>query len=58
MSKKDYEAIARAIKEELGPHISPPSRRIIQKLARSLCGIFKADNPNFNRERFLIACGF
>lgn len=50
MSRKDYEAIAAVFKANKGDE---PTR---QELAKDLADLFKADNPNFNRERFLQAC--
>ena len=61
MSKKNYQAIARAIHDVYAgndsyhdgqPHGSDPVSRV--KLA--LADILAADNPRFDRARFLEAC--
>jgi len=70
MTKKHYEAIAGAIKTEkdscefTGEHFSTEyiskeaARGALISIAYSLSTIFANDNPNFNRARFLTACGF
>jgi hypothetical protein len=47
MTKKDYERIALAIKENTEP----------VALVYHLMEIFEADNPRFDRTKFLTACG-
>ena len=49
MSKKDYEAIAAAFRASA----NTPE---IDALGEDLCAYFAADNPLFDRERFLAAC--
>ena len=51
MSRKDYIAIAAVLKSQmlLAPYVA--------LVANDLCEIFKTDNPAFNRDRFLAACG-
>jgi hypothetical protein len=56
MTKKHYEAIARDVKTAYTV-ANRQQRPAIQKLAVSLCNTFIADNPRFNREMFLLACG-
>lgn len=56
MTKKDYIAIARAISVSERPNTSE-TRDSIDELAKRLCSIFAADNPRFDRARFLKACG-
>lgn len=47
MTRKDYEKIAAAIKESREP----------MALVNLLMDVFEKDNPRFDRERFLTACG-
>jgi hypothetical protein len=53
MTKKDYQAIARAIYETCD---SGKDNRIIVDLMDKLCLVFKVDNPRFDRSRFKEAC--
>lgn len=61
MSKKHFECIARRIREQRGtcddPLTSADAIRALDALARSLCEDFASYNPNFDRSRFLTACG-
>ncbi len=68
MSRKDYEAIAAVLRAEAESiQNSHPDRShyfwrqghrsAITRTARRLADIFQADNPRFDRERFLKACG-
>lgn len=59
MSKKDYQALARAIHAETWP--ADPSimeRRgdVVNRLVRAIASALAADNPRFSRERFIEAC--
>ena len=61
-TKKLYKAIAEIIKNV---DLTCPSnlfgdgkRRAALEIAMELCGIFGEDNPNFDKEKFLKACGF
>lgn len=62
LSKKHYEAIA-VIIEKYKSGVSGPvvSADVFQIFADNLCqdlaDYFKQDNPRFDRERFLKACG-
>ena len=59
MSKKDYIAIAREFNIQLALHAdSKPACTALREIAQALAIQFKQDNPRFDRERFLIACGF
>lgn len=51
MTKKDFEAIARILKSKDG--------RIdaVEMIAEDLADLFAADNPRFDRDRFIEACG-
>lgn len=66
MSRKHYEHIAAAIKRQVeliriqvadsdSAHIA---EEIAEDLANDVANQFEADNPNFDRDRFLAACGF
>ena len=57
MSRKDYRAIAEAIVEarRLCQGIHAPT--VINILAARIAEHFEADNPRFDRERFLVAAG-
>jgi len=61
MSKKDYEAIARRIKSITTD--SPLSQYEVgmidaaRQIAASMANYCAADNPRFDRARFLAACG-
>lgn len=65
MTRKDYELIADAIKDELGEYADVPGmgidnsneRSAIVSTARAIADRLGEDNPNFDRERFLSACG-
>ena len=52
MTKRHFEAIAAII----AFNVSNPVTR--QTLADQLSGYFATVNPNFDRQRFLSACGF
>lgn len=60
MSKKDYQAIARAIHEvKTRADVRPDSGALAALLADTvdaLSDVFATDNPRFDRERFLEAC--
>ena len=55
MTKKDYIAIGRELREfpvNTGRTVlTPESAKIL--IAQRLANVFQADNPRFNRERFL-----
>ena len=56
MTKKHFEAIAKAIKEEqTAVAVREDVRRAI---ANKLADVFKQDNPRFDRDRFMKAAGF
>lgn len=52
MTKKDYELIARVIQENEGDDL-----RSHNYLVGSLAYAFEQDNPRFDRNKFLQACG-
>jgi hypothetical protein len=57
MSKKHFEAIARTIRFQVDA-ADTYVRGILRDLADDLCTEFRAANPNFDRDRFMKACGF
>jgi len=57
MTLKDYELIAGAIAEERRAH-SAPSRFGVDSTADAVASALARDNPRFDRERFLKACGY
>lgn len=66
MTKKHYIAIAAGFKSRLDEQATSESDDGIKallgietlKCAHMFCNIAASDNPNFNRQRFMIACGF
>lgn len=67
LSKKHFEAIASDFNTEVtgleqNPSTTPTqasaAKVALRNLAISLCATFRADNPAFDGQRFLRACGF
>lgn len=72
MTKKDYEAIAAIINARTVcfPNacnadsaaryeaFMDGSRDQLQQIVRGLCEVFMRDNPRFDADKFLKACGF
>lgn len=58
LTKKHYKEIAQIINDEFGPHykMHPDLVQVKAHLCSKLADYFEADNPNFNRERFMDAC--
>lgn len=61
-SKRDYVAVARIIRDARDDWGSPTTRddpvsTALGQVASGLCSVFASDNPRFDRERFLAACG-
>ena len=52
LTRKDYKAIAAIIKGEM--HLN----KLSPNIALGLADYMAADNPRFNRERFVQACGY
>jgi hypothetical protein len=52
MSRKDYVALAEAIRLEFQ---ADPHNRGVYYVAQNIAAVLAADNPNFNKERFLEA---
>ena len=62
MSRKDYIAIAKMLKEQ-GSHTLEDGSdfnafRVYNDICRGMCEVLASDNANFNRDRFLTACGY
>lgn len=59
MTKRDYQAIARAIHEtynRVSEPAEPSPEQTVGFVVDALCDVFKADNPRFDRARFVEAC--
>ena len=54
MTRKDFQLIADVLVDVTGPVISSESRN---QIAKALASALRSTNPNFNRDRFLAACG-
>lgn len=54
MTRKDYVAIAKAIEEQAELHDDV----VVHAVADAIANVFSADNPRFDRGKFLTACGF
>lgn len=57
MTRKHFAAIANTIKTRLENVDSDTERLLIRDLANDLASELAGFNPNFNRSRFLSACG-
>lgn len=57
MTKKHFIAIAAEIRQALRESCDVSESYGIEKMAIRLCTTFKSANPNFDRSRFLAACG-
>lgn len=57
MTRKDYELIARSIKWEISGFYGELERTAIASTVERLARAFAAENPRFDRERFIKACG-
>lgn len=55
MSRKHYEELARIINKELSVG---GDRMTLLSTAYRLCVMLREDNPRFQRDKFLTACGF
>lgn len=57
MTAKHFRTIAATIREQRS--VTPDNdRETLVQTAKRLADAFRADNPRFDRERFLVACGF
>jgi len=57
MTKKDYELIARGIKGVYMDCEDEIEQYAVSEVARSLSIDLQDDNPRFDRNKFLTACG-
>lgn len=59
MTRKDYEIIAAAINQQVrnAAEIARTPHENLECLAIGMANRLAADNPNFNRDLFLSACG-
>ena len=55
MTRKDYVKFAEMLKAQ--QHTPGKDRLQISRIIHATVDIFAADNPNFDRDRFLTACG-
>lgn len=64
MSKKDYTRLAQALKDskpsmlQAGPNYYNGVIQTWNNTVETLAMTLQADNPRFNRDRFLAACGY
>ena len=61
MSRKHYVAVAASIRSQVDAATAADDASAILALHRvteDLARIFKSDNSNFDRSRFVTACGF
>ena len=61
MTRKHFEAIAALIKAEQEQPMYddlPACREAVKDVALRLASQFNLENPRFDRQRFLTACGF
>lgn len=59
MSRKDYELIAQAFKDELDDElVTAEEIGALKSLANRLAFCLSEDNDRFNAVRFITACGF
>lgn len=56
MSKKDYQAIARAIHRTHQEVPGPGASLVLRNVADNIAVVLSIDNPLFDRARFIEAC--
>lgn len=56
-TRKHYEAVARMIHSERDDAQEQETRLVVDRIASRMADIFGNDNPRFDRDRFLRACG-
>lgn len=63
MSRKDYIKFAQLLKAEVEKQLDADTKEealygydLLESLAYGMADIFKADNPNFNRSKFMDVC--
>ena len=57
MTRKDYIAIASAIRRQAEADAQKGGHTITQNIAWNIADVMKQDNMRFDRARFLNACG-
>lgn len=57
MSRKDYEAIAERIARSADKYRHDAGQDIVLEIVEDLAEIFAEDNPRFNFDKFVQACG-
>lgn len=57
MLKKDYRLIALVIRDRYDIAIDNEQRLLLRNLAYNMATMLAVDNPRFNRDKFLTACG-
>ena len=58
MSRKDYIKFAKMVKAHRHDVFTIAQKETLWAMARGMCSVFKQDDPNFDRDRFMEACGF
>ena len=57
MTRKDYVLISDVIRNTYVTLLGPKNRAGLEMLATSLADALQRDNPQFDKKRFLAACG-
>lgn len=57
MRRNEFQEIANILKPYIISDHSSVESRIVSEIANNLCFFFKRNNPAFNKEKFLKACG-
>lgn len=57
MTRKDYVAIAAAVRASLSATPGKQAPLLAQNIVESIACVMERDSPRFDRERFLKACG-
>ena len=62
LTRKDFEAVAAVLRRQMAPTegtfaVRTKRRETITAVAHGLADVFAADNPRFERRKFLTACG-
>ena len=58
MTRKDYVAIAEAIDLSWRHNLDLKPEYAVKEVTCRIADVMDADNPRFDREKFLKACGF
>ena len=53
MTKKHYKAIASIYAK----HLTRENYKLISRMVNDLCVLLLEDNPKFDKQKFLLACG-